>query len=504
MKAFLLKIKESTFAVLPILVIVLIVGFLGAKISLPAMVNFCVCTVLLIIGISLFGLGVDISMMKIGSYIGSSTSKSKNIFIMAIISTVVGFAITVAEPDLTVLAGQVPGINSWTIILTVSLGTGIFLAAALLRIMFKVKLKILLGIFYSIILVLCFFVPETFLPLSFDSSGVTTGPISVPFIMSFGLGVSAVRSGKNSQDDSLGLIAMVSMGPIIAVMIMSLFMKTSGNMEVETVELISKMGQIPGGLLEEFVKQLIDVLIIIGPIAGIFIIVQIFVLHLPKAELIKIFIGLGYTYFGIVIFFTGVNVGFMPIGYALGNLISAKSYSWILIPISLAIGASIVFAEPAVHVLTKQVEELTDGIIGRKVILITISAGVAVSVCLSVIRNILGISILWFIVPIVAINLILMIFCPSIFVAVGFDSGGVASGAMATTFIIPFINGICAYFGNNALLFGFGTIALIALTPILCIQILGVAFKFVQNKKVAKESADNKTKVKIIDFDYGG
>lgn len=505
MRAFFDKLKESAIAVLPIAVIILLLSIFASDIKAPALVNFGICTVMLIVGISLFSMGVDMSMMKIGRYIGSATSKSKDIVLMAIIATVMGFVITIAEPDLTVLAGQIPGLSSkWLIILTVSLGTGIFLALALIRIMFKIDLRIMLGICYGVILVLCFFISPDFLPVSFDSSGVTTGPISVPFIMAFGAGISAIRSGKDAQNDSFGLIAMVSIGPIIAVMIMSFFVKTSGNASIESVELMSQFGQIPSGILSGLWHQLVDVLIIIAPIAVIFLGLNLFVLKLPKAELAKIMIGLVYTYFGIVIFFAGVNVGFMPLGAALGKIISAKGFSWILIPVGFIVGASIVFAEPAIHVLTRQVEDLTEGVIGRKIIFICLSLGVAISVCIAVLRNFFEINILYFLIPVLIANLILICFCPKMFVAIAFDSGGAASGAMATTFVIPFIKGICETFGNAQMLFGFGTVALIALMPITCIQILGVVYQMAINKKQkAQANPIPKTKVKIIDFDYG-
>lgn len=507
MRDFWLKIKESTIAVLPIAVIVFFIGTFAAGINFPTMLNFFVCCILLIFGISLFSVGVDKSMMKIGSYIGSATSKTKNLFYMTLIAAVMGFVITLAEPDLSVLAGQVPGMSSkWVVILTVSVGTGIFLALALIRIMFKINIKVLMGICYLVILVLCFFVPKQFLPLSFDASGVTTGPISVPFIMAFGLGVSAIRSGKDSQNDSLGLLGIVSIGPIIAIMIMGLFVKPSGVVVTEAFGVLTNYSQIPLGILSSLAKQLLDVLIIIAPIAVIFLFVNFVALHLPKNELLKILIGLMYTYFGIVIFFASVNVGFMPIGYLMGKVITGTSYSWLLIPVALAIGASVVFAEPAVYVLTKQVETLTEGIIHRKVMLFTISIGVALAVCLSVVRNFLGINIIWFIVPLVLLNIILMPFCSNIFVAIAFDSGGVASGAMASAFILPFINGICEAFGNNAMMFAFGTIAFIALIPISSIQVLGVIFKMVQNKKATGRAIPihtRKAKVKVIDFDYG-
>ncbi len=505
MRAFVEKLKESAIAVLPIVVIVLALSLATGKVATPALVNFGICSLFLVVGISLFSMGVDMSMMKIGRYMGATTSKTKNIIIMAIIAAVMGFVITVAEPDLTVLAEQVPGLSSkWVIILTVSLGTGIFLAVAMIRIMFKVDLRIMLAICYGLILVLCFFVSPNFLPVSFDSSGVTTGPISVPFIMAFGAGVSAIRSGKDAQNDSFGLVAMVSIGPILAVMIMSMFVKAGGSNVGEVVKAVSTFGQIPGAIFSGLGLQLLDVLIIIAPIAAIFLILNFVALKLPKAELGKILIGLAYTYIGIVVFFTGVNVGFMPIGSILGREIAAESYKWILIPIGLVVGASIVFAEPAVHVLTKQVEELTEGVIGRKVMLITLSIGVAISVALAVVRNFYEINMLYLLIPMLVINLILLAFCPKIFVAIAFDSGGVASGAMATTFVIPFIKGICSTFGNAELVFGFGTVAFIALMPIMCIQVLGVIFKLVSNKKqTGKALPARKAKVKIIDFDYG-
>lgn len=504
MSAFLDKIKESCMSVLPVSIIVFVLSMTLGGANAATLTNFAICVVLLIVGISLFSMGVDMSMMKIGNCLGSATSKSKDVVLMAIIATILGFVITVAEPDLMVLASQVPGLGGkWAIVLTVGLGTGIFLAIAVMRIMFRIDLRIIFGIFYGIIIVLSFFVPAEFIPLSFDTSGATTGPISVPFIISFGAGISAIRAGKESENDSFGLIGMLSIGPILAVMIMGLFVTPSSNIVMESVESITSFSQIFAAIGGGILQQLLDVLIIIAPIAAIFLVINFTMIKVSKVELARIMIGLAYNYFGIVLFLAGANVGFLPIGTSLSVAIAGQAYSWVLIPIVMVIGACMVFAEPAVHILTKQIKEVTGGTISKKVICITISIGVSIALGLVVIRNFLEIPITYLLVPLLIILITLLFFCPKLFVAIAFDSGGVATGAVAATFIVPFIKGVCSVLGNSQLLFGFGTIAFIALTPVLCIEVLGVIFNILSNKNKTKTKERKKTKIQIIDFDYG-
>lgn len=504
MRLILDKLKESCLAVLPISVIVAILGFFVVKVDTSVMIKFLICAVIMIIGLTIFSIGVDRSMIEIGEHIGSATSKSKKIIIMTIISLLVGFLITVAEPDLKVLSTQFPGLSSPMVLtLIVAAGSGIFLTLAVLRVMFKVKLNIILGIAYGTVCILSFFVPKSYAPIAFDSSGISTGSLSVPFLIAFGLGISAVRS-TNSQDDSFGLVSIVSAGPIIAIMIFSLFAKPAATVATDSVviETISN-SKIFENIGVEFVANLKDVAIVLIPICVIFFAFQFFKLHLPTKEIVKILIGLVFTYIGMVFFLSGIQAGFLPIGGEIGLVLGQSSYNWVLIPLSLIIGLFIVLAEPSVHVLNKQVEELTGGVIKKSVMLVCMCIGVSLSVCLAVIRCYFEINILWFIVPMLIACIVLGFFVPTIFCGIGFDSGGVASGSMAAAFILPFINGVCQAFGVNSLYYGFGTLAIIGVMPTVVVESLGLIFSIVSNRKQTAKYRKVKKSIKIIDFDYG-
>lgn len=477
MEKFLAKLKESFLSVFPItLIIIVLVCFLG-NVSLGEVVALLFSAILLIVGISLFSLGTENSMIELGQNIGSSLSKSKKLWLMLLISFIIGFIITFAEPDLMVLAIKVAdksSLNSvWIFIATVSLGVGLFLMLAIFKLVFRWRLSLIMTITYGAILILSFFVPKQFIPIAFDSGSVTTGPISVPFLLSFGLGLSAVRSGNN-EDDSFGLIALCSAGPILAVMLISLFL-TGGSSLGGQVEITT-------GIFERFLLAsagyIKDVALVILPIVLLFFIFQFFVFKFPKQKVFRTIFGFFITYLGIVMFLTGVECGYSNLGYKIGSAISGLSYNYIAIPISFVLGASSVMAEPALHVLKKQVENITGGVIKQKVIVTVISFGVACSVAVAVMQNMYDFSLLYVIVPVYVVSLFLTFFNTKLFTAVAFDSGGVATGAMAVSFVLPFVMGLSS--GSAQ---GFGTIALIAAFPILSMQILGAIYKIVLLKK---------------------
>ena len=503
MKLFLEKLKDSCIAVVPIVVIITLLGFFVANIDTMTMVKFFICTIIIIFGLTIFSIGIERSMIKIGDYIGSATSKTNNIFIMAIISLLVGFLFTIAEPDLAVLASQFPGLSSsMVLILVVSVGVGIFLALAVLRIIFKIKLSIILAVSYLVIIVLSFFVPKSFAPVAFDSSGIATGSLSVPFFIAFGLGISSMRS-SGKQDDSFGLVSVASIGPIISIMIFSMFTNVSDVASSTTIIESIKFADIFPSIALELVANLKDVGVVLIPIFVIFFAFQIFKLHLPWKEILKIIIGILFAYVGMVLFLTGIQAGFLPVGSKLGFIIGNKNHSWILIPLSLLIGLFIVMAEPAVHVLNKQVEDITSGVINKKVMMICMCIGVSLSVCLAVLRCFFDINILWFMIPMFVISIILAFFVPPIFCGIAFDSGGVASGSMAAAFILPFINGICDAFNINSMYYGFGTLAIIGTMPTIIIECLGVVFSIVSTRAKTKQERKIKKSIKIIEFDYG-
>ena len=477
------KLTETLKAVFPILGIVLLLCFSLAPIPPSILMTFLVGAVLLIVGMLFFNVGVEMSVTPIGERVGSIMTKSKNLFIVILISFIMGFVITISEPDLQVLAEQVPSVPNLTLILAVALGVGCFLVVALLRMLFGIPLKYLLIIFYGIVFALTLFVPADFLAVAFDSGGVTTGPMTVPFIMSFGIGISAIRSDRHAEEDSFGLIALCSIGPILAVLILGMIFHPESAEQVsdsipvihDTVALWSLFAQGFPTYIEEIAISLLPIVIFYG-------IFQLISRDANKRTLTKIIIGLIYTYIGLVLFLTGVNVGFMPAGNYLGQTMAGLPYAWIIVPIGMIIGYFIVLAEPAVFVLTKQVEELTSGAISAKAMGLSLSIGVATSVGLAMIRVLTGISILWFLVPGYFIALVLTFFVPKIFTAIAFDSGGVASGPMTATFLLPFAMGACEALGGNIITDAFGIVAMVAMTPLITIQIMGVVFKVKENK----------------------
>lgn len=496
------KCKESVISILPFFAIIMILYLIFLPFNIWAFLSICVATILMIVGMSLFSVGVDMSTMKMGGYVGSHLSKSRKLSFMAILSFVLGFLVTIAEPDLMVLAEQVPGISSkWIILLTVSLGTGIFLLLATIRIIFRWNIRTILMISYGIALVLCIFAPNNFLPLSFDTCGVTTGAVSVPFIMAFGLGICAVRSGKNNQEDGFGLVALASIGPVIAMLILSLFIKTDSTIISDSAPMITTAGEWGVSMLDSVLGYLKEVFVVIIPIFLFFLLYNFKYLKLPKNHILRIFFGLIYCYFGLVMFLTGVNTGYLPMADLLGFTIVGGDYKWVLIPIALVTGFFLVFAEPAVHVLNKQVEDITGGVIRRSTMMVGISIGVAIAMLLSVLRAMYGFDFVWLIIPLVIALIVLNLYTPNLFAGIAFDSGGVAAGSLSASFVLPFVIGICKALGNDSMLFGFGTIAIIAILPTIVIQIMGIRYQSVLNREKRKTQKTIISDVKIIDYD---
>lgn len=484
------KFSETLKAVFPILLIVLVLCFSIAPIPPSILMTFLTGAVLLVIGMLFFNVGVDLSMTPMGERVGTIMTKSKNLVVIVLISFVMGFVITVSEPDLQVLAQQVPSIPNLTLILAVAAGVGTFLVLALLRMLFGIALPKLLVLFYIVIFALTPLVPADFLAIAFDSGGVTTGPMTVPFIMAFGIGISAIRNDKHAADDSFGLVSMCSIGPILAVLILGMIYNPGSAEQVsESIPVINDTVELWRLFAVELPHYLKEMLVSLFPIIFFFGLFQLVSRDINKRSLIKIGVGLIYTYIGLVLFLTGANVGFMPAGNYLGQTIAGLSYSWIIIPIGMMIGYFIVKAEPAVFVLTKQVEEMTSGGISAKAMGNSLSIAVAVSVGLAMVRVLTGISIMWFLIPGYAIALGTSFFVPKIYTAIAFDSGGVASGPMTATFLLPFAMGACEALGGNIITDAFGIVAMVAMTPLITIQVMGLISKM-KEKRLHKDVAD--------------
>lgn len=478
------KLNEALKAVLPIVGIVIVLSLTIAPMPNDVLLSFLFGGILLIAGMMFFSVGAELSMEKIGESIGASLTKTKKIWLILLISSALGMVITISEPDLQVLAKQVASIPDSVLILSVAAGVGLFLAVAVLRMLFGISFNALLIILYSLVFLLAFLAPKEFLSVAFDSGGVTTGPMTVPFIMAYGIGICAVRTDRKAAEDSFGLISLCSVGPILSVLILSILYRAGDASYASPVppdvSLSNELGKLFAVEFPVYLKEISAALLPIILFFGIF---QVAALRLKKKALLRIITGLIYTFVGLVIFLTGVNVGFMPAGAYLGMELASLPYRWVIIPIGMIIGYFIVKAEPAVYVLMKQVEELTNGTVTGKALQFSLSLGVAASVGLALARVLYGIPILLVIGPGYLLALGMTFFVPKIFTAIAFDSGGVASGPMTATFLLPFAVGACLEAGGNVVTDAFGVVALVAMTPLIAIQILGIVYRIRISRK---------------------
>ena len=470
------KIKESLISVLPIAAIVVILSFTLGEMTLSALFTFLIGCALVIGGMSLFTLGADVAMIPVGELVGGATTKTRNLTLIIVVSFLIGTIITMAEPDLSVLAsGLSQSINKWVLISLVAVGVGVFLALSMLRVIFGISLRLLLLISYSVVFALALALSltgkEPFLPLAFDSGGVTTGPMTVPFIIAMGVGVSHI-GGKSGTDESFGFVALSSVGPIITVMLLGFFTDVS--------KILPASEEISGSLYHvygiTFLHQMRDNAIAVGPIAVFFLIFRFAAnRNMPVRTFWRIVFGIFYTYFGLVLFMTGAHAGFGKAGQLLGASLGER-HKYFLIPLGALIGFLIVAAEPAVHVLTEQIEKISDGTIKKTKVMVTLMCGVALSLALAMIRLLFTFSIWWLILPGYAIALLLSYVTPKTYTAIAFDSGGVASGPMTATFLLPLAVGACgAIHGEDAVIsYAYGLVAMVAMTPLIVLQGLGL------------------------------
>ena len=478
------KIRESLSAVLPITGIVLMLSIFVIPMELGSVVMFLTGALMLIVGMGFFQLGAEMAMTPLGEGVGVQISKMKKLLTVLLTGFLMGVIITVSEPDLQVLAGQVPSVPNMVLIMTVAVGVGLFLALAIVRIRYKISLSMLLIVCYLALILVSAFVPKGFLAVAFDSGGVTTGPMTVPFIMAMGVGLASVRSDKNAANDSFGLVALSSVGPILAVLILGCFFKPTEAAytltDVATVVTTQDVARVFAQGLPLYARE---VLLSLVPILWVFLIFQWLTHRYHGLQIKRIIVGFGYTYIGLVLFLCGANVGFAPVGAYLGKELAGLSLRWILVPIGALIGYYIVKAEPAIQVLNHQVEAVTNGAISVKMMNRCMQIGVAASVGLAMLRVLTGISIQWFVIPGYIIALVLSRLVPDIFIGIAFDSGGVASGPMTSTFLLPLSIGVCEALGGNLMTDAFGVVALVALTPLIAIQLMGLVYKLKTAKR---------------------
>lgn len=514
------KLKESVLSSLPVILVVIGIYVIDlfshiVNMSIQELVLFLISSFFIVVGMWLFNFGSEKSMSKIGEYLGSSITKKQSMVILVCVFFLVGVFVTVAEPDLTVLAEQVP-INKWVLIIGIGIGVGAFLVIGALRILFSKSLKVWLLAFYGLLFAIACLIDYSFIPLSLDSGGVTTGPITVPFILALGIGVSASKSG-NKNADSFGLVAFCSLGPILVVMILSLAMKnTTYNFISNSV---NGWEDIPKKFFNAFFINssssgaFVEVLIAVSPILIFFLFYNFISFKLPRKKLLEIIIGVVITYFGLVIFLGSVNAGFLPIGQKFGlELGKNSSLFYVLILMGIILGIAAVFAEPAVHVLTDQIENVSNGAVKKNLVFLALALGNGFAIALSLTRTVIGFNLFYIIVPGYILAFLLSFFVPDIYFSIAFDSGGVVSGPMNSTFILPFAIGVC--FSSNGgsldpvtanshiMTDAFGTIAVVAMMPLISIQVIGLfaTIKNANQLKIARYRIKEEFDDQIIHF----
>ena len=493
------KIKEALVSALPITAIVYVLALTPLfDLSKTELITFSVGAVMLIVGIGLFSLGADLAMTPMGEHVGSGLSQQKKLSLLLTVCFVLGMLITIAEPDLQVLANQVSAVMNGTVLIyAVGLGVGAFLVVAILKIVFQRSLSQILMLFYMLLFALALLLVvngnEALLPIAFDSGGVTTGPITVPFIMALGVGISSVLGDRRSRENSFGLVSLCSVGPVLAVLVLGIFSRNDLTYQVPDYAVGS---DILHAFLHTAAHTCKEVGLALGLIVAFFLLCQVIFLKLPRRHLTRIGVGVVFTYLGLVIFLTGVNVGFMPVGYKLGHTLGSGSDAFLIV-FGVFVGVLTVLAEPAIHVLNGQVEDVTGGLVSRKSMMVGLCIGVGSAIGLSMIRIVFDFSLVYYVIPGYFLSLGLSLFVPPVYTAIAFDSGGVASGPMTSGFILPFAVGACvAMQGSEAVLRdAFGVVALVAMTPLITIQLLG--FRGI----LAERRAERRAMQKILDAD---
>ena len=495
------KISESLTSVLPVTVIVLLLSFTLAPMPTGTLMLFLLGAAMLIVGMGFFSLGADMAMMPIGEQMGGKLGGGWRLASVALICFLIGAVVTIAEPDLQVLAKQVPSVPDAVIILSVAAGVGLFLVVSMLRTRFGLPLAPTLVGLYALVFGLSIFVPNEFLAVAFDAGGVTTGPITVPFLMALGSGMAGVQ-GKDG--DNFGMVALCSVGPILMVMLLGVcYQSTEIAYTPFAIPYVRDSQEVGRQFLQGLPAYMKEVALGLLPILVFFAVFQLASIRLKRRSVIKILVGAGYTYIGLVLFLTGANVGFMPAGSFLGRTLAGLPEYWLLVPIGMVVGWFIVAAEPAVHVLNRQVEDVTSGAIPQRAIGLAMSVGVSVSIGLAMLRVCLGIPIYFLVVPGYGLALLLTRFVPNMFTAIAFDSGGVASGPMTATFLLPLTMGACGALGRDILTDAFGVVAMVAMTPLITIQLLGLLYQHKLRRTAAGEVQIQTLELvsDIIDYD---
>ncbi len=500
-------LKEVFLSSLPLAIIIIIVCvFIAPLNNRSDYIKLIVGYVSVVVGQAVFLIGLNISILPIGMLVGGSLIKLKKAAFIIFFGLVFGLLATVAEPALTVLARQtnmvMPIINETIFIWIMGMGIGVMVGFSLYRIMKDLNIKIVFAVLYILTFIVLIFVPNEFVALAFDGSGATTGDISVPFILALGMGISVTMSKHKSNDDSFGIIGLASIGPILALSIYAIILNINYKGVFPPEQLYAPGTEIT--IREILSGNFMGVALALLPIILIFLPFQFFLIKQPKKDFINILLGSIVVFIGLMIFLSGIDYGFAFAGKYIGEAFMDPSrpewFKWLLLLIGYILGAAITLSEPAVTVLGEQLEEITNGHIKKLTIRMTLAIGIGFASLLAMVKILTEVNILWFLVPLYAIALIMMIFTPKLFVGLAFDSGGVSGGALTSAFLTPLTLGVAQAVaqrstsgGQSILVNGFGIIAFISVTPLIAVQFLGIVYDMALKKvdKSAKEAELN-------------
>ncbi len=479
------KVKETTASVIPIILIVSILHFTVSPLERDVFTRFLYGSLFIIAGLSLFLTGSELSVIPFGQMAGSALVRQRKSTILLLSGLIIGIVITIAEPQVQILSSQIsrfnPTVSPSILIITISVGVGLFTSAALLRVLLGFSFRWTILAFYLLVALVAVIGDSYYIPIAFDAGGATTGPLTVPFIIALGIGVSTVRKGEKREQDSFGLVGIASIGPILAVLLIPFFSPTkTGGGHNTTAEITPSLSSLIQSSLTEVLQSM-------APLILLFLVFHFTLLHMQRRQIIRSIEGMLYTIGGLVMFLAGVNGTLIPVGSALGISLSALRPESLLILTGLVFGGAVVLAEPAVWVLTDQIRNVSGGTISQRLVMVFFSAGVSIAVALAMVRIIYSIPLSAILLPGYAAAMLLSLFSPPLFTAIAFDSGGVASGPLSSSFLLAFALGVSNARGGNPMTDGFGMVSLVAMTPLISLQILGILYKIKTKKDRPKE-----------------
>lgn len=457
-------------------------------------------SLLIVVGLTFFLHGMDIGIMPIGSFLGSGLIRSKKVLFILISGGIIAFLVAVAEPNLLILGKQVEenvsGLSAITLLIVASVGLALAIILSLMRTIFQLPFKLIILLVYGLIFLLSVFVSPLYVAIALDAGGAITGPLTVPFIISFGVGSASVRSDVAAHDDNFGYTGMAVASPVLLVLIYAVLSKFLGGSSIIPIEeSLKQVTSLTPRLLQILPGTMLSVFLSMLPLAILFLVFQFLLLHIPPEALRRIIVGFIYSYIGLCFFFLGTNTAFIPIAEILGKLLSLLSYNWITLPIAFVIGGAVVCSEPSAWALIAQVEEISEGNIRAPIMLLALALGTSCFVALAILRILLNFSIWYLVIPSYLLIFILTIFTPPLFSAIAFDSGSVASGPISSAFVLPLALGFSANFSSGSASNAFGLIAMTSLSPLIAIQILGCMFEAKKKHALLKTEIErSKTK----------